>query len=137
MIATSIMERHLLLLLALLFVCGAINAQVRFSAYANVYNKQNQKVGNQFISANISNGSGSMTLGERTMRVIITNSVRNDTYKMSAYSATLSSPDGKTVDVVITKYDKGGYTILVYFGDGELRYDVGPRSSTNNSYLSN
>lgn len=58
----------------LLFICliivgiGTMSAQVRFSATANVYsNDNNQKIGRQYIAANITNnGVGTMTLGNLT-----------------------------------------------------------------------
>lgn len=115
------------LLIILLFMIGGISlaAQMRFSATANVYNdKNNQKVGTQYIAANFgSNGVGTMTLGSLTMKAAITNSKRDNHFRMTAYSATLRSSDGKTVDVVITRRDEGTYSVLVYYADGTLRYD--------------
>ena len=113
-----------------LFICMvigivAMSAQIRFSANANVYDQTtNQKIGTQYIAANIeSNGVGTMTLGKLTLKAIITNTERNNKYNMSAYSVTLHSQNGQTVDVVMTIRDKGTCTVLVYYGDGTLRYD--------------
>ena len=103
----------------------AISAQIRFSANANVYNQNtNQKIGTQYIAANIeSNGIGTMTLGKLTLKAIITNTERNNMYNMSAYSITLHSNNGQTVDAVMTMRDDGTCTVVVYYGDGTLRYD--------------
>ena len=119
------MKRFLALITLLVIGSVTVFAQIRFSANANVYNdKNNQKVGTQYIAANIgSNGSGTMTLGSLTLKATITNSHRDNTYQMTAYSVTLYSQGGKTVDAVITKRDKGTCTVLVYYADGTLRYD--------------
>ena len=119
------MKRFLALITLLVIGSVTVFAQIRFSANANVYNdKNNQKVGTQYIAANIgSNSSGTMTLGSLTLKATITNSHRDNTYKMTAYSVTLYSQGGKTVDAVITKRDKGTCTVLVYYADGTLRYD--------------
>lgn len=119
------MKRFLALITLLVIGSVTVYAQIRFSANANVYNdKNNQKVGTQYIAANIgSNGSGTMTLGSLTLKARITNSHRDNTYQMTAYSVTLYSQGGKTVDAVITKRDKGTCTVLVYYADGTLRYD--------------
>ena len=113
-----------------LFICMvigivAMSAQIRFSANANVYDQTtNQKIGIQYIAANIeSNGVGTMTLGKLTLKAIITNTERDNKYNMSAYSVTLHSQNGQTVDAVMTIRDKGTCTVLVYYGDGTLRYD--------------
>lgn len=119
------MKRFLALITLLVIGSVTVFAQIRFSANADVYNeKNNQKVGTQYIAANIgSNGSGTMTLGSLTLKATITNSHRDNTYQMTAYSVTLYSQGGKTVDAVITKRDKGTCTVLVYYADGTLRYD--------------
>ena len=119
------MKRFLALITLLVIGSVTVFAQIRFSANADVYNeKNNQKVGTQYIAANIgSNGSGTMTLGSLTLKSTITNSHRDNTYQMTAYSVTLYSQGGKTVDAVITKRDKGTCTVLVYYADGTLRYD--------------
>lgn len=119
------MKRFLALITLLVIGSVTVFAQIRFSANADVYNeKNNQKVGTQYIAANIgSNGSGTMTLGSLTLKATITNSHRDNTYQMTAYSVTLYSQGGKTVDAVITKRDKGTFTVLVYYADGTLRYD--------------
>lgn len=119
------MKRFLALITLLVIGSVTVFAQIRFSANADVHNeKNNQKVGTQYIAANIgSNGSGTMTLGSLTLKATITNSHRDNTYQMTAYSVTLYSQGGKTVDAVITKRDKGTCTVLVYYADGTLRYD--------------
>ena len=119
------MKKIIIFLVLMLTGMATMSAQIRFSANANVYNdKNNQKVGTQYISANIgSNGVGTMTLGSLSMKATITNSKRDNTYNMTAYSVTLRSQSGKTVDAVITKRDKGTCTVLVYYADGTLRYD--------------
>jgi len=112
--------------LSLLFVgIVSMSAQIRFSATANVYNEQtNQKIGTQYIAANIdAGGKGTMTLGSLTMKATVTNSTRNNTYKISAYSATLRSSNGQKVDVVINIYDEGYASVLVYYAEGTMRYD--------------
>ena len=111
------MKRFLALITLLVIGSVTVFAQIRFSANADVYNeKNNQKVGTQYIAANIgSNGSGTMTLGSLTLKATITNSHRDNTYQMTAYSVTLYSQGGKTVDAVITKRDKGTCTVLVYY----------------------
>ena len=64
-----------------------------------------------------------MILGKLTLKAIITNTERNNKYNMSAYSVTLHSLSGQTVDAVMTIRDKGSCTVVVYYGDGTLRYD--------------
>ena len=121
----------------LLFICliivgiGTMSAQVRFSATANVYsNDNNQKIGRQYIAANITNnGVGTMTLGNLTLDAIITNTKRDNVYRMTAYSVTLYSQSGQTVDVVMTIRDDKTCTVLVYYGDGTLRYDFSLRNN--------
>lgn len=102
-----------------------MSAQVRFSANADVYkHDSNQKVGTQYIAADIgANGSGTMTLGSLTLKAVITGT-KDNIYDMTAYTVTLYSQGGKTVDAVITKRDDGTCTVLVYYGDGTLRYDL-------------
>ena len=99
-------------------------AQVRFSANARVSDEKNRDVGTQFISAEINNGIGTMQIGQMKLKAVLTNSQRDNRYSLSAYSVTLSSLDGRRVEAVITKYDKGGYTVVVYFGDGKLVYSI-------------
>ena len=119
------MKRIIALTILLIVILTTCFAQVRFSANANVYNeKNNQKVGNQYIAANISsNGMGTMTLGSLSLKAQITGSHRDNTYQMTAYSVTLYSQGGKTVEAVITKRDNGTCTVLVYYAEGPLRYD--------------
>lgn len=99
-------------------------AQIRFSSNANAYDNNNKKVGTQYISANITNGSGTMTIGNLRMRAVITNSQRNNQYQMTGYSVTLSTIDGRTVEATVTKHDKGSYNVVVFYADGKIRYDV-------------
>lgn len=109
---------------ALLLVSHICQGQIHFSKTANVYDDSNNaKVGQQYIAANITNGTGTMTIGNRTMKATVTNTRRDNVYMMTAYSVELSTPDKKYLDVVITKRDKGTYSIVVYFADGTLRYD--------------
>lgn len=118
--------KKILLLIFFMGICiVSMTAQIRFSANANVYtNKNNQKVGTQSISANINaDGVGTMILGTLKMKAKITNTVRDNAYKMTAYNVSLYSQNGKSVDAVITKRDKGTYSVLVYYADGALRYD--------------
>ena len=118
------MKKMIVVLMLLFISILTASAQVRFSANANVYNNQtNQKVGSQYISANITNGSGTMTLGNIKMKAVITNSRRDNQYQMTAYSVSLRSSNGKTFEAVITKRDKGTYSVVVYYADGILRYD--------------
>ena len=113
-----------LLSVTLLFISHTCFGQIHFSKNANVYNiSNNAKVGQQYIAANITNGTGTMTIGNRTMKATVTNTKRDNFYMMTAYSVELSTPDKKYLDVVITKRDKGTYSIVVYFADGTLRYD--------------
>ena len=108
----------------LLFVSQTSFGQIHFSKNSNVYNNSNNsKVGQQYIAANITNGTGTMTIGSRTMKATVTNTKRDNVYMMTAYSVELSTPDNKYLDVVITKRDKGTYSVVVYFADGTLRYD--------------
>lgn len=102
------------------------SAQVRFSAKANVYNeKNNERIGTQYISANIgSNGIGTMILGALSTKAVVTDSKRDNTHHLTAYAVSLRSSDGKSVTAVISQHDGGTYTILVYYADGVLRYDV-------------
>lgn len=65
-----------------------------------------------------------MTLGSLTLKAVITNTKRDNTYNMTAYTVTLYSQSGQKVNAVITKRDDGIYTVLVYYGDGTLRYDL-------------
>lgn len=108
-----------------------MSAQVRFSVNANVYSQNNnQRIGEQYIAANIDNsGSGTMTLGTLTLKAVITNIKRDVVYGMTAYSVVLYSERGQTVDAVMTIRDKGSYTVLVYYGDGTLRYDFYPKNN--------
>ena len=108
----------------LLLVSHICQGQIHFSKNANVYDDSNNaKVGQQYIAANITNGTGTMTIGSRTMKAIVTNTKRDNYYMMTAYSVELVTQDKKYLDVVITKRDKGTYSVLVYFADGKLRYD--------------
>ena len=124
-------KRSILLLIAflLLYPVG-LSAQIHFAANANAYDNNDRKVGNQYIAANISNGSGTMTIGNLKMKAIITNSQRNEQYKMTGYSVSLSASNGKSVETTITKHDKGTYTVVIYYADGKLRYDI-PASSNH------
>ena len=109
---------------ALLLVSHICQGQIHFPKTANVYDDSNNaKVGQQYIAANITNGTGTMTIGNRTMKATVTNTKRDNYYMMTAYSVELVTPDKKYLDVVITKRDKGTYSVLVYFADGKLRYD--------------
>ena len=108
---------------ALLLITHICQGQIHFSKTANVYDGNNAKVGQQYIAANITNGTGTMTIGNRTMKATVTNSKRDNYYMMTAYSVELVTSDKKYLDVVITKRDKGTYSVLVYFADGKLRYD--------------
>lgn len=125
------MKKIISLVVCLLIGIVTISAQVRFSANANVYNQNtNQKIGTQYIAANIeNNGVGTMTLGNLTLDAIITNTKRDNVYRMTAYSVTLYSQSGQTVDVVMTIRDKETCTVLVYYGDGTLRYDFSLRNN--------
>ena len=125
------MKKIISLVVCLLIGIVTISAQVRFSANANVYNQNtNQKIGTQYIAANIeNNGVGTVTLGNLTLKAIITNSKRDNVYRMTAYSVTLYSQSGQTVDVVMTIRDKETCTVLVYYGDGTLRYDFSLRNN--------
>lgn len=125
------MKKIISLVVCLLIGIVTISAQVRFSANANVYNQNtNQKIGTQYIAANIeNNGVGTVTLGNLTLKAIITNSRRDNVYRMTAYSVTLYSQSGQTVDVVMTIRDKETCTVLVYYGDGTLRYDFSLRNN--------
>ena len=108
----------------LLLVSHFCQGQIYFSKNANVYDDSNNaKVGQQYIAANITNGTGTMTIGSRTMKATVTNTKRDNFYMMTAYSVELVTLDKKYLDVVITKRDKGTYSILVYFADRKLRYD--------------
>ena len=109
---------------ALFLVSHICQGQIHFSKTANVYDDSNNaKVGQQYIAANITNGTGTMTIGNRTMKATVTNTKRDNYYMMTAYSVELVTPDKKYLDVVITKRDKGTYSVLVYFADGKMRYD--------------
>ena len=108
----------------LLLVSHICQGQIHFSKNANVYDDSNNaKVGQQYIAANITNGTGTMTIGSRTMKATVTNTKRDNYYMMTAYSVELVTQDKKYLDEVITKRDKGTYSVLVYFADGKLRYD--------------
>lgn len=118
------MKKVISLLFCMVIGIVTMSAQVRFSANANVYKQDNnQKISEQYIAANINNGVGTMTLGSLTLKAVITNTMRDTYYKMTAYSATLYSHSGQTVDVAITIRDSGSGTVVVYYGDGPLRYD--------------
>lgn len=119
--------KHFLVFLVfclLSFSAESALAQIRFSAKAQVADENNRNVGTQFISAEINNGIGVMQIGQIKLKAVVTNSQRDNRYSLSAYAVTLSSLDGKRVEAVITKYDKGGYTIVVYYGDGKLVYSI-------------
>lgn len=120
------MKKLTSLLICVMLGIVAMSAQVRFSANADVYRQSNdQKVGTQYIAADIGpNGSGTMTIGSLTLKAVIASTKRDNIYDMTAYTVTLYSQGGKTVDAVITKRDDGTYTVLVYYGDGTLRYDL-------------
>lgn len=119
------MKKLISLLVFIILDIAVMSAQVRFSANANVYNySNNQKVGTQYIAANIGNyGVGTMSIGSLTLKAIITNTKRDNNYNMTAYSVTLYSQSGQTVDAVMTLRDDRTCTVLVYYGDGTLRYD--------------
>lgn len=119
------MKRTILILVFLCIGLFSLSAQVRFSANADVHrDSDNQKIGTQYIAANIgSNGYGTVTLGNLTLKAKVENTKRDNTYKMTAYLVSLTSQNGKSVDVVITVRDKGTCSVLVYYADGELRYD--------------
>ena len=65
-----------------------------------------------------------MTLGSLTLKAVITNTKRDNFYKMTAYMVTLYSQSLQTVNAVITKRDDETCTVLVYYGDGVLRYEL-------------
>ena len=120
-----------LLLIALFVSCCSVclNAQIRFSAIAKVYN-DNTFLYKQNISANIdSNGKGTMTIGTKTMEARVTNKIRDNKYGITAYCASLhyhsviSKDNDKYVDVVINIRDKGTCCVVVHFSGGPLRYD--------------
>ena len=119
------MKKLISLMICIALGIVTMSAQVRFSANADVYkHDSNQKVGTQYIAADIgANGSGTMTLGSLTLKAVITGT-KDNIYDMTAYTVTLYSQGGKTVDAVITKRDDGTCTVLVYYGDGTLRYDL-------------
>lgn len=114
-----------MLFVAMMISIVTMSAQIRFSADASVYdNKTNQTMGKQYIAADInSNGVGTMTLGSLKMSARVNSSKRDNVYKMTAYSVTLRSQNGKTVDVVITLRDKRTCTVVVYYAEATLRYD--------------
>lgn len=120
------MKKLISLMICIALGIVTMSAQVRFSANADVYkHDSNQKVGTQYIAADIgANGSGTMTLGSLTLKAVITNTKRDNIYDMTAYTVTLYSQSGQKVNAVITKRDDGTYTVLVYYGDGTLRYDL-------------
>jgi hypothetical protein len=120
------MKSKIFLFLLCLFLLIPVNAaaQIRFSSNANAYDNNNRKVGTQYIAANITNGTGTMTIGNLKMRAVITNGQRNDQYQMTGYSVTLSTSNGKTVEATVTKHDKGTYNVVVFYADGKIRYDV-------------
>lgn len=130
------MKRLISLLVCIVAGVVAMSAQVRFSANADVYkHSNNQKVGKQYIAADIgTNGSGTMTLGSLTLKAIITNTKRDNNYNMTAYSVTLYSQSGQTVDAVMTLRDDRTCTVLVYYGDGTLRYDFSLRNNIQDGY---
>lgn len=119
------MKKLITLLVSITIGIASMSAQVLFSASANVYNNSNnQKVGTQYIAANIgNNGVGTMSLGSLTLKAIITNTQRDNSYNMTVYSVTLYSQSGQTVNAVMTLRDDRTCTVLVYYGDGTLRYD--------------
>lgn len=119
------MKKLISFLICLTIGIASMFAQVRFSANADIYSQSNnQKVGTQYIAANIgNNGVGTMSLGSLTLKAVITNTKRDNIYNMTAYTAILYSQNGQTVDVAITMRDDGTCTVLVYYGDGTLRYD--------------
>lgn len=115
---------------------GTMSAQICFTATANVYsNENNQKIGRQYIAANITNNRvGTMTLGNLTLKAIITNTKRDNVYNMTAYSVTLYSQSAQTVDAVMTIRDNETCTVLVYYRDGTLRYDFSLRNNIQDGY---
>ena len=119
------MKKLISLLICLIIGIVSMSAQVQFSVNADVYShSNNQKVGTQYIAANIgNNGVGTMSLGSLTLKAVITNTKRDNIYNMTAYAVTLYSQSGQAVDAVITMRDDGTCTVLVYYGDGTLRYD--------------
>ena len=71
------MKKVISLLICMVIGIVTMSAQVRFSANANVYKQDNnQKIGEQYIAANINNGVGTMTLGSLTLKAVITNTMR-------------------------------------------------------------
>ncbi len=130
------MKKLITLLISITIGFASTSAQVRFSANANVYNdSNNQKVGTQYIAANIgNNGVGTMSIGSLTLKAIITNTKRDNNYNMTAYSVTLYSQSGQTVDAVMTLRDDRTCTVLVYYGDGTLRYDFSLRNNIQDGY---
>ena len=130
------MKKLITLLISITIGFASMSAQVRFSANANVYNdSNNQKVGTQYIAANIgNNGVGTMSIGSLTLKAIITNTKRDNNYNMTAYSVTLYSQSGQTVDAVMTLRDDRTCTVLVYYGDGTLRYDFSLRNNIQDGY---
>ena len=120
------MKRFCVLFLVCLLslLSQSAQAQIHFSAKAHVADEKNRSVGTQFISADINNGIGSMQIGQMKLKAVVTNSQRDSRYSLYAYALSLTSFDGRKVEAVITKYDKGGFTVVVYFGDGKLIYSI-------------
>lgn len=113
----------LFILLILPLFANSANAQIHFSGQAKVYDEDNRQIATVYVSANINNGKGTLSIGNR-MSATITGSKRNEYYKMTGYFVFLSAPNRKTVNAVITKYDKGGYNMSVNYADGKVLYSL-------------
>lgn len=109
---------------ALVLMPQILSAQISFSGNASVYNMNNQKIGQQYIYADMKNGEGIMKIGNLTMKAYVRDIRRDNRVGLTAYALRLYTKDNKELGVAVTKYDKGGYTLVCNFGDGRLRFDL-------------
>lgn len=102
-----------------------LSAQIKFSGNADVYDTtNNQKIGSQYIYADINNGVGTMRIGSLTMRAYVYETMRDNKVGLTAFALKLYTSDDKELRIAVTKYDRGGYTMVVFYHDGKLRYDL-------------
>ena len=118
--------KHLRVVILLVFGLFSQQAfsQIHFDTLTRAYDESGEKIGVHFISANISQGVGILTVEDTKMQATVVNTTRNETYGITGYALSLAAPKGKKVDAAIRKYDDGRYTVVINFADGEVRYDI-------------
>lgn len=117
------------------FICQPALSQIHFKTLTHAYNDDTgEKIGVQFISADITQGQGTMTIEDTEMKAVITNTVSDSSYGITGYALNLSTSNGKKVWATVSKYNDGRFTVLIHFAEGDVRYDIDRPPLTLNDY---